>query len=416
MVPTPERKKKAAQVSNGKSNVAESEQTRHIPWPEIFKRHISMIEGHLRMIEMVRKHTEQGSENHRSVCDMIDRTKELLQQSKISEESVVHGQVPDKESHQNKSLPSAGAESPITSEKLKEMEQPTEKERAEALDGLTEPEGQMFFMDSKPTPIRGILTNAPSTTHSTKPSKSSEQNTSADPDAAKTGSPSSILKRKASDASTSSPHNTKKSKQAPTALKRKASSDSIEPSRKKLSADPSSIPAVAGETIIDPTTTQGETEDITSIVDARMAAREERRKRKKENRKGEKRKRESDASALDQALGGGDADAATIPDKEMEPEQKRIRPTKEKEKKRKRESEGSAIVAETSVPGPTVDDGESKGMNRKPDGGTKQEKAVHADLEKPRKKKIKATEKETAERHTLSHSQADRGNRPSAKK
>ncbi|KAL8758162.1 MAG: hypothetical protein Q9199_001699 [Rusavskia elegans] len=55
---------------------------RHIPWPEIFKHHISLVEGHLKMIDMVRKHTVEGSGNHRTICDMIDHTKRILFESK----------------------------------------------------------------------------------------------------------------------------------------------------------------------------------------------------------------------------------------------------------------------------------------------------------------------------------------------
>ncbi|KAL8783857.1 MAG: hypothetical protein Q9213_004347 [Squamulea squamosa] len=55
---------------------------RHIPWPEIFKHHISVLEGHLKMIDMVRKHTIEGSGNYRTICEMINRTKQILYESK----------------------------------------------------------------------------------------------------------------------------------------------------------------------------------------------------------------------------------------------------------------------------------------------------------------------------------------------
>ncbi|CAD6589992.1 MAG: hypothetical protein ASARMPRED_004509 [Alectoria sarmentosa] len=55
---------------------------RHIPWPEIFKHHISVVEGHLKMIDMVRKHTVEGSGNFRTIMGCVDRAKEMLQVSK----------------------------------------------------------------------------------------------------------------------------------------------------------------------------------------------------------------------------------------------------------------------------------------------------------------------------------------------
>ncbi|MDI1489456.1 MAG: hypothetical protein OHK93_008735 [Ramalina farinacea] len=55
---------------------------RHIPWPEIFRHHISLIEGHLKMIDMVRKHTVEGSGNWTMICGCIDRAKEMMSASK----------------------------------------------------------------------------------------------------------------------------------------------------------------------------------------------------------------------------------------------------------------------------------------------------------------------------------------------
>ncbi|KAL8768785.1 MAG: hypothetical protein Q9209_005074 [Squamulea sp. 1 TL-2023] len=49
---------------------------------QIFKHHISVLEGHLKMIDMVRKHTIEGSGNYRTICEMIDRTRQILYESK----------------------------------------------------------------------------------------------------------------------------------------------------------------------------------------------------------------------------------------------------------------------------------------------------------------------------------------------
>lgn len=49
---------------------------------QIFKHHISLIEGHLKMVDMVRKHTVEGTGNWRMICGLVDRSKEMLRVSK----------------------------------------------------------------------------------------------------------------------------------------------------------------------------------------------------------------------------------------------------------------------------------------------------------------------------------------------
>ncbi|KAL8937448.1 MAG: hypothetical protein Q9216_004412 [Gyalolechia sp. 2 TL-2023] len=44
--------------------------------------HISLVEGHLKMIDMVRKHTVEGTNNHRIISELIDRSKDMLFQAK----------------------------------------------------------------------------------------------------------------------------------------------------------------------------------------------------------------------------------------------------------------------------------------------------------------------------------------------
>ncbi|KAI9846059.1 MAG: hypothetical protein M1830_007472, partial [Pleopsidium flavum] len=55
---------------------------RHIPWPEIFKHHISVVEGHLKMLEMIKKHTTPETGNWRSICTMVDRSYDMLRMAK----------------------------------------------------------------------------------------------------------------------------------------------------------------------------------------------------------------------------------------------------------------------------------------------------------------------------------------------
>ncbi|KAI4184157.1 MAG: hypothetical protein L6R41_004948 [Letrouitia leprolyta] len=83
-------------IAPSQSNGAKGQQkrggprpARHIPWPEIFKHHISLVEGHMKMIDMVRKHTVEGTNNHRTICELIDRSKDMLYQAKKTARSFV---------------------------------------------------------------------------------------------------------------------------------------------------------------------------------------------------------------------------------------------------------------------------------------------------------------------------------------
>ncbi|KAL9120846.1 MAG: hypothetical protein Q9187_002595 [Circinaria calcarea] len=62
---------------------------RHIPWPEIFKHHISVVEGHLKMLDMIRKHTVPNTGNWRSICTMVDRAHDMLRMAKDATRSFV---------------------------------------------------------------------------------------------------------------------------------------------------------------------------------------------------------------------------------------------------------------------------------------------------------------------------------------
>ena len=77
---------------------------RHIPWPEVsipvsdsmaklrmkvFKHHISVIEGHHRMLDMIMKHTVPGTGNYKMIHQMVDRASEMLRMFKIASRSFV---------------------------------------------------------------------------------------------------------------------------------------------------------------------------------------------------------------------------------------------------------------------------------------------------------------------------------------
>lgn len=50
----------------------------------MFKHHISVIEGHAKMIDMIRKHTVPNSGNWKTVTAMLDRSHEILRMSKAA--------------------------------------------------------------------------------------------------------------------------------------------------------------------------------------------------------------------------------------------------------------------------------------------------------------------------------------------
>ena len=56
---------------------------------QIFKHHISVVEGHRKMVDMVRKHTVEGTGNFRTIDQMFKRANEMLYMSKSLERSFV---------------------------------------------------------------------------------------------------------------------------------------------------------------------------------------------------------------------------------------------------------------------------------------------------------------------------------------
>ncbi|KAL8814272.1 MAG: hypothetical protein Q9223_006493 [Gallowayella weberi] len=59
---------------------------------QIFNSHISIVEGHLKMVDMVRKHTAEGSRDYQIICDIIDRTGKMLYDTKAAAQTFVHRQ------------------------------------------------------------------------------------------------------------------------------------------------------------------------------------------------------------------------------------------------------------------------------------------------------------------------------------
>ncbi|KAL6712948.1 hypothetical protein ACLMJK_009503 [Lecanora helva] len=56
---------------------------------QIFKHHISLIEGHMKMVDMVRKHTVEGTGNHRTIMGCVNRCREMMRDAKDISKSFV---------------------------------------------------------------------------------------------------------------------------------------------------------------------------------------------------------------------------------------------------------------------------------------------------------------------------------------
>ncbi|KAL8909457.1 MAG: hypothetical protein Q9171_005025 [Xanthocarpia ochracea] len=377
---------------------------RHIPWPEIFKHHISVLEGHLKMVDMVRKHTVEGSGDFRTICDMIDRTKQILHESKTvartfvppanhieqvllgsSSQSMYPGYSIGEHKYGEAAQRSGdyAAEARRNDEEIKPQGVEYEAGQSTALSSLTleqmrakkaarngngnrsgsgsgsdsgpanatsmkpsssrkkvrfsdvsqdasKREGQMFFMDSEPTPVDLLTTlsqsqkrKEPSSDHDSEPTSES-------------------VEAKAS----------KKAKKSHT-----HHSIDMDDVKKDAQAMEGSTKDTSEQA---PQEVQIEYEDISAEVDKRMKEKEEKRKHKDSLKGEKKRKRDSEAST-----------AGAVEDTPMMEVEK-----PNKKKKKSRTSEDAGTGAEVSP-------------NTEP--ATNGEEAIAANAEKPKEKKAKSS-------------------------
>lgn len=56
---------------------------------QIFKSHISLVEGHLKMLDTVHRHTVPESDNYRTMTQFMVRAREMLHASKETERTFV---------------------------------------------------------------------------------------------------------------------------------------------------------------------------------------------------------------------------------------------------------------------------------------------------------------------------------------
>ncbi|KAI4088951.1 MAG: hypothetical protein LQ344_005702 [Seirophora lacunosa] len=342
--------KPKAGMSKGQPKHRGPQPARHIPWPEIFKHHISLVEGHLKMIEMVRKHTVEGSGNYNTISDLVKRSKDMLYQAK----NVARTFIPPPDLIDQVPLGSSSdtmypGYSPANHEYGKAAEEFGRYASEAKKKGLqVEAEG----IDYKVGQSRGLghMTLAQIRAANAKKGGAGSGSDAGSTPAAPQASKAAEKKKKEDEAETqtageqmffmdSNPTPVNLSTAANSSAKRKATPDPVEVNtskkqkKKQHAAGGSPAPDDAQEPI-EPV--RIEFEDISGEVDARLAEKEERRKRKEQK----KRKRESE--------GSGVVPAAAAADK---PEKKKVKATAQEETKKRSPDE--------------VAEGEAVGNNKK---------------------------------------------------
>ncbi|KAL8950973.1 MAG: hypothetical protein Q9222_003034 [Ikaeria aurantiellina] len=380
---------------------------RHIPWPEIFRHHISLVEGHLKMVDMVRKHTVEGSPNYRTTSDLLNRSKEMLSQAKnisktfipptdqifqvplgSSSDSMYPGYSPANHKYGDaaqaygnytaKAKNSNEVGQSKGSARMK-MAQPqvqpapngeaSETKAANGDEPPAEDNEPVFFMDSKPTPI----TLDSSLKRKTSLNEPNEANAS------------KKMKKKHNGAAPPADNKTND-----TAINTTTNEEKREDSHSH--SHPKDTAAAAEEASAPTQPIQLEYEDISQEVNARLRAMEEKRKRKALEREERKRKRESGDSAVviegsteklsrkkkkkekDSKKAGGDGDGVPAADVVADVERKGADGDRKEKKKRKSQVSGDVLQE-----------------------GKEQEGVGDEDVGKHKKKKVKVSEAETKE-------------------
>ncbi|KAI9838202.1 MAG: hypothetical protein M1838_004654 [Thelocarpon superellum] len=302
------------------------EPARHIPWPEIFKHHMSVVEGHERMLEMVQKHTVPNSNNWITITTMVERSKEMISQHK----SVMRSFVPRTDTFSTVPLGSSSASmypgySPADheyGEASMEAGAAISEAKKRGIDVLKDPSLPTYQIGQAHGAKRQMMFQ-----HRDKPANGPSNGTS-QPEGE---SRNAKAPQEAAPADGDNPYFVIDTHPTPV-----DATSASQPTKKRGSADQSTPEARGGKKVKKAKTEaaaaiqpQVEFEDISAEVDARLKAKEEKRRRKEEK----KRKRESGDSAMDVDVETKDENRAEV---EVE------KPTKKKLKKKpKREKEGT---------------------------------------------------------------------------
>ncbi|KAL8824576.1 MAG: hypothetical protein Q9170_008115 [Blastenia crenularia] len=355
---------------------------RHIPWPEIFKHHISLIEGHLKMIDMVRKHTVEGTGNHRTISELVHKTKDMLWQSKNMARSFV---------------PPAGQLEQVplgsSSDTMYPGYSPGHFEYGKAAEefGRYASEAKKLGKEVLPEGIDYKIGQSKGLGHMTlaqmRAAKGEGSGAGSGSDTGDKAGPSGTTAvmgnghksdgaediQKAGDQMffmDSNPTPVNLSGVATTSAKRKVLPEPVETNTSKKQKKKHSVQASEGNATEQPAEpVKVEFEDISNEVDTRMKEKEERRKQKQAAKDEKKRKRESAGSTTAVAEAASTTDAPKPKSKKPKNSEEKSQATADLVKKR------SAMDKEETVEGSSV--------------------AVAA--EKPKKKKAKVSQKSSVE-------------------
>ncbi|KAL8714051.1 MAG: hypothetical protein Q9225_006654 [Loekoesia sp. 1 TL-2023] len=349
---------------------------RHIPWPEIFRHHISLVEGHLKMIEMVRKHTIEGSGNHRTISELVSRSKEMLWQAKSTARTFVpppnlFEQVP-LGSSSDTMYPGYSPGHFEYGKAAEEFGRYASEARKKGIE--VKPEGMDYKLgQSKGLAHMNLAQIRAANAEKTDAGSGSEN----EPQAAKGKENHETEDQMFFMDSNPTPVNVVSAVNS--SVKRKATPEPVEaniPKRqKKKHSDQSAGVDGVDRTVDEPV--RVEFEDISGEVDARLKEKEERRKRKQQIKEEKKRKRESEGSSAVIAEASSTVDLSKP----------------KKKKTRQAENDGQAGL-ESLKKRSTIDDEEAA------EGSTT---AIAA--EKPKSKRVKVsqegTTKEKKQKHDL---------------
>ncbi|KAL8788040.1 MAG: hypothetical protein Q9195_007506 [Heterodermia aff. obscurata] len=359
---------------------------RHIPWPEIFKHHISLIEGHQKMCDMVRKHTVEGSGNHRQICAIIDRSKVMMQDAKNIARNFVdlpdtRNQVPLGSSSASM-YPGYSPADHVYGEAAMQYGSAAAKAKAEGIE--LAPHGDLEYNIGQAKGIKRKKLAEMQSAKGSQDSSGSASGSGADAPSAPNGKKPDSEKSDAKDevkGDAAQPSFYIDTNPTPVKLPFSSKQPTSDPEPVEETKAKKAKKAHDGEL---PAQGKIETEDISAEVDARMKEKEEKRLRKEEK----KRRKESDTSNIAAAddkkrkrESAGSSSAVVNGEEAKKPKKKKAKKEKEGEDarnepqksseadsaKKKKVEQAAAKVSEAIEPSKkrSKDDGEGKKKRKK---------------------------------------------------
>lgn len=341
---------------------------------QVFKHHLSVVEGHQRMIDMIRKHTVEGTENHKIITECMRRADTMLKDTKTATRSFVH------DSNDRNNVPLGSA-----SDSMYVGYSPADHEYGEAANHY----GQQMAQARK---------NGADATNGKKPTKNDHAASKYSSGA--NGVP--VAERKVEEPE---PVEEREELVQPAKERKAAHVPEVEPNTfffvdaepapaqssklsKRGQTDDAGRPSKKSKVKpdLDTTVIEGETEDISAEVDARLAEKARKRQEKKEN-KDKKRKRDSNGSAEAEEPKLRDADKMDLDEVDDKPE----KPKKKKSKKTKDEAADELVE---DVGEPKADKSKKKDKKAKDATSNKKRESDANVADEPKAKKSKKSKKE----------------------